>query len=89
MWDLTWYNPERLWTVTKALVAAAPDEEFLFCLGAGSVENLLFTYGEQFIERIEQHASIDTNFRRCLAAVCESGIKDEIRVRVTAPLGEQ
>jgi hypothetical protein len=88
VWELTCNDPERLWTITKALVTAAPDEATLGYIGAGPLEDLLSGYGEQFIERIEQQAAADAKFRLSLAIVRQSGMSDELLRRVKNALGE-
>jgi GNAT superfamily N-acetyltransferase len=87
--ELTDDDPERLWTIAKALVAAAPDENTLAHIGAGPLEDLLADYGEQFIERIERQAAADAKFRYCLARVWRAGMSDELWSRVTIALGDQ
>jgi Family of unknown function (DUF6869) len=88
VWEITCGDPERLWTITKALVTAAPDEATLEYIGAGPLEDLLSGYGEQFIERIEQQAAADTKFKLSLAIVRQSGMSDELLRRVKNALGE-
>jgi uncharacterized protein DUF6869 len=88
VWEITCGDPERLWTITKALVTAAPDEATLGYIGAGPLEDLLSGYGEQFIERIEQQAAADAKFRLSLAIVRQSGMSDELLRRVKNALGE-
>jgi GNAT superfamily N-acetyltransferase len=87
--ELTEEDPERVWTITKALVTAAPDEKTLGVIGAGPLEALLADYGEQFIERIERQAAADEKFRYCLAGVWRAGMSDELWSRVTNALGDQ
>jgi hypothetical protein len=89
VWEITCGDPERLWTITKALVTAAPDEGTLQYIGAGPLEDLLSGYGEQFIERIEQQAVADAKFRLSLAIVRQSGMSDELLRRVMNALGDQ
>jgi hypothetical protein len=89
VWEITCSDPERLWTITKALVTAAPDKETLGYIGAGPLEDLLSGYGEQFIERIEQEAAADAKFRLSLAIVRQSGLSDELLRRVKNALGDQ
>jgi hypothetical protein len=87
--DLSWHNPERLWVVIKALVAAAPDEQTLSYIGAWWLEDLLADYGSQFIERIEDAASTDPKFRLCLAGVWKTTMNDDLWQRLTSALGDQ
>jgi hypothetical protein len=86
--DLTCNDPERLWTITKALMTAAPDEGALGYIGAGPLEDLLFSYGGQFIERIERRAAVDAKFRLSLSIVRRSGMSDEIARRIMNALGD-
>jgi hypothetical protein len=87
VWGLTRHNPDRLWAITKALVMAAPDDATLSYIGAGPLEDLLSSYGEQFIGLIEQQAAVDAKFKFCLAGVWRSGMSEEIWQRVTTALG--
>jgi hypothetical protein len=87
--DLTYHDPNRLWTIIKALVAAAPDENDLSYIGAGPLEDLLSRYGERFIELIEQQAAVDEKFRFCLAGVWQRRMSDELWRRVTTAVGDR
>lgn len=89
VWEMTGDDPERLWEIVKALIANAPDESTLSYIGAGPLEDLLCGYGEQFIERIEQEAATNKQFRFCLAGVWKSTINDDLWARVTKALGNQ
>ncbi len=83
MQELTDQNPERSWPIIKALVEAAPDDPTVSYIGAGPVQDLLSKHGEQFIERIEQQATVDAKFRACLTLVRPSRLSKEIRQRLT------
>ena len=87
--DLTYDDPNRLWTIIKALVAAAPDENALSHIGAGPLENLLSRYGERFIEQIEHQSTVDAKFRFCLAGVWQQGMSDELWQRVITAAGDR
>jgi hypothetical protein len=89
VWEIACGNPERLWTIIKALVTAAPDEDTLGYIGSGPLEDLLSGYGEQFIERIERQAAADAKFRLSLAIVRQSGLSDELLRRVKNAIGDQ
>jgi hypothetical protein len=89
VWELTCHNPDRLWAITKSLVRVAPDDATLSYIGAGPLEDLLSSYGEQFIGSIEQQAAVDAKFRFCLAGVWRSGMSEEIWRRATTAIGSQ
>ncbi|HKX31480.1 MAG TPA: hypothetical protein VJ302_27585 [Blastocatellia bacterium] len=89
MSDLARDDPRRLWAIVKALVVAASDDEALSYIGAGPLEDLLSSNGEQFIELIEQQAVADSRFRFCLAGVWRSGMTDEIWQRVIAAVADR
>jgi hypothetical protein len=89
VYDLTYHDPNRLWTIIKALVAAAPDENALSYIGAGPLEDLLSKYGERFIELIEQQAAVDAKFRFCLAGAWQNRMSDELWQRVTTAVGDR
>lgn len=62
-------DAEEKWKFIKALVAAAPDKAALGSIGAGPLEDLLYGNAEDFIDRVEQEATVNEKFRFSLAIV--------------------
>jgi len=87
--EITDHDPNHLWTIIKALVVAAPDDNALSYIGAGPLEDLLSSHGERFIELIEQQADIDPKFRFCLAGVWQRQMSDDLWRRVTTAAGDR
>ncbi len=65
---LVWQEPERAWLVILAIVERHPAIWVLASLGAGPLEDLLQTHGPLFIDRVEQEAQRNENFRRGVLA---------------------
>jgi len=87
--EITYHDPNHLWTIIKALVVAAPDDNALSYIGAGPLEDLLSSHGERFIELIERQAAIDAKFRFCLAGVWQRQMSDDLWRRVTTAAGDR
>jgi len=62
-------DPETGWTLTLALVEAAPDDRVLANVAAGPLEDLLKRASDVLIDRVEVQARRDPKFRRCLTGV--------------------
>ena len=62
-------DPEAGWTLTLALVEAAPDDRVLANVAAGPLEDLLTRASDLLIDRVEVQARRDPKFRRCLTGV--------------------
>ena len=82
-------DAEQKWEFILALVAAAPDNETLGSIGAGPLEDLLYGNSEDFIERVEQEATVNEKFRFSLSIVRNPNLilknpsrKEEIQQRI-------
>jgi hypothetical protein len=73
----------------KALVDAAPDAPAVSFIGACPVQELLSKHGERLIERIEQQAAVDAEFRACLTVVNPNWLSEEILDRLTKAIDNQ
>lgn len=76
-------RPERQWQFILAAVAHASGDE-LGHIAAGPIEHLLGKHGEQYIEKVEQHAEADPKFARMLTDVWKYMMTDEVWARVEA-----
>jgi hypothetical protein len=73
-------DPEAGWTLTLALVEAAPDHRVLAMVAAGPLEELLKRSSDRLIDRVEAQARRDPKFRRCLTGVW--GLPPPVRARL-------
>ena len=67
--EITVMDAERGWSITRALIAAAPDDQTLGYLAAGPLEDVLEVHGVQLMDRIESLAHHDKKFRQALSHV--------------------
>lgn len=85
--DLCRNYPEEAWQVINLVRKLDASEIILANLAAGPVEDLLVTHGEEFIDRIEELAATDHEFRKLLGAVWKNKIADDIWARLKAVAG--
>lgn len=89
MAHLTEDEPDEAWGLIVDLVERAPSGEALSWVAAGPLEDLLSRHGSELIGRVEQRASSDSRFRKCLAGVRDSPrIDGGVYGRVWAAVGE-
>ncbi|TVQ84867.1 MAG: hypothetical protein EA357_01910 [Micavibrio sp.] len=69
MFKLVENNPEEAWIVLNAIRQATDDDNVLAHLAAGHLEDFINEHGEKFIDRFEELAKNDENFRRLLGGV--------------------
>jgi len=67
--DLPDKNPELLWTLIQDIINVENDEALLAKLAAGAIEDLMCSYGEEIIERVEKEAKENKIFKKCLQGV--------------------
>lgn len=84
MEDLCNNDPENCWKVIQLIRELDGSDTVLANLAAGPLEDLLVSYGETFIDRIEVLAKDDTQFKKLLGAVWKRDIPDVIWKRVKA-----
>ena len=77
-------NPEEAWIVIDAIRHATDDNKVLGHLAASHLEDLLATHGEKFIDRFEELAKKDEDFRRLLGGAWQNQMPDELWKRVKA-----
>jgi hypothetical protein len=66
-----------------ALADAAPNDLALATLGAGPVEDLITSHGEEFVETIDEAARRSESFRKALRCVWyQSSVDESVRVRL-------
>jgi hypothetical protein len=68
------------------VLARNPPDSVLAVLAAGPLENRIYRYGPEFIERIERESRRDTPFRDLLGGVWQSGTP-EVWARVQKAQG--
>jgi hypothetical protein len=83
--DQCWWAVERFmgmntleqaeagWCAILGILARRPKEQVLGVLAAGRLEDLIHYWGPNFIDRIEQAAWNDVQFRNLLTGVWKSG----------------
>lgn len=76
-------RPEEGWNLVLELIREAPDKHILANVAAGPLEDLIVQHSEAFIERIEEMARKDPQFRLALSGVwCEGDIPKELFDRI-------
>jgi hypothetical protein len=60
--DIAYKEAERGWSITQALIAAAPDDSALGYIAAGPLDEVLEVHGRQIIDRVEDPARRDPKF---------------------------
>lgn len=81
-------GPEAAWPMVAALIERAPIDR-LAAIGAGILEDMLRKYGSEIIERVEEWANTDQQFRYCLSHVWPDDISGSIWERVVKARGEE
>jgi len=82
--DLLGCEPEELWQFILVVHRKDQSPAIQQVLSAGPLEDLLATYGQIFIERIEREAIADPFFAKLLGGVWKSRISDHVWARVQA-----
>ena len=62
-------NPELLWELILQAIEMEKDEKLLSNLAAGPIEDLMCSYGEQVIDRVEKEAKSNSSFKNCIKDV--------------------
>jgi hypothetical protein len=83
---LAYEEPELAWNLVLQILAKRPNEPTLGVLAAGPLEDLIEYHGPRFIERIEDLAKRDANFKHLLDGVWESSTP-EVWARVESARG--
>ncbi|MEE9427336.1 MAG: hypothetical protein V3V25_04225 [Paracoccaceae bacterium] len=83
LYELEYSSPELTFLSVLELVAQIKTREQAAFVGAGSLENIIAKNGDQFIDRIEEHARKSPRFRYVLTGVWPQGQQDSpVWVRV-------
>lgn len=85
--DLVRDDPERAWLAIQLIFAGCRDDLERACLAAGPLEDLLAKHGPLFIDRVEQAAANNNDFRELLAGVWRNGIDHPIWERLQRAAG--
>src|SRR6266516_7201622 len=71
-------RPEEAWEVILAILArAAADGRVVGILAAGPLEDLLVSHGPAFIDRVEERAQIDSDFKPLLGSVYQNRMPND------------
>lgn len=84
--DFDWLvedDPEQAWETILQILHKTDSSGVLAQLAAGPLEDLLSYHGEQFIDRVETLARIDSRFAFLLGGVWQFNMTDAIWDRVT------
>ncbi len=80
--------PSTAWQVIEEihhlLCSAEVDYNLMGVLAANHLEDLLVEHGTEVIGDLEELASVDAEFRRCLSGVWQNNIDEDIYARVQA-----
>lgn len=85
--DLVRQDPEQAWLVIQLIFHACRDDLERACLAAGPLEDLLAKHGSSFIDRVEQVAENNSDFRELLVGVWRNGMPHPIWKRVQHAAG--
>lgn len=87
MCDLAFKSPDECWDVILAILKMDQSDNIMAKLAAGPLEELLVYHGSKVIDRIEQLARQDDEFRKLLGGVWKNSIPDEVWIRLQAVSG--
>jgi hypothetical protein len=85
-------KPDRAWDFILSLVENSSSDKVIWNIAAGPLEDLLCDYGPIFIDRVEEVATKDQRFRKCLTGVWGSNRMDPSvysRMRRAADMANQ
>ncbi|HEV2802918.1 MAG TPA: hypothetical protein VGW12_20805 [Pyrinomonadaceae bacterium] len=77
-------EPEMLWRFVLAAYKRELSNQARACLAAGALEDLLSSFGADYIERVEALAKTDSEFNWLLGGVWRLDMTDEVWGRVQA-----
>lgn len=82
--DMVRDDPEQAWIIIDTIRHATDNNETLALLAAGHLEDLIANHGEKFIERFEELAKRDQDFRQMLGGVWQNETPNDIWERIKA-----
>jgi hypothetical protein len=89
LYDLCEEAPEEAWLITQYLLSKKLDTHQKALVAAGPIEALLVKHGKLFIERFEDLAERDSEFKGLLGGVWKNRMEDDIWRRIQAVAGPQ
>ena len=75
-------DPDRCWHIILEIQRIDSSDWVIANLAAGPLEDLLTTFGERVIDKVEKQARIDRRFREMLRLVWKNAMQDSIWDRV-------
>jgi hypothetical protein len=85
LFDFIYNEPETAWLVIDAIRhQITPGDQVFWNLAAGPLEDLLVYHGPIFIDRFEELAKQDINFRKLLGGVWRNQISEDVWNRIQA-----
>ena len=82
LYDLCFASPEDAWLVTQARLSRELNLHLKSLVAAGPIENLLAQHGPLFIERIEDRAMKDAEFKTILGGVWKNTRESRVLPRL-------
>lgn len=79
--ELSFGDPELLWQFVQLVLASNLNERALGMLAAGPLEDLIQTYGPQFIDRIEASVLINSVLAEIMPGVWVQSSQDAVTRR--------
>ncbi len=77
-------SDETQWEFIQIAVGKATSESQLFAIAAGPFEHLMGSHGEEYINRVEQLARSNPDFRQMVSGSWQHLMSDDIWARVEA-----
>ena len=72
------------WDFIRIAVAKAKSESELFAVAAGPFEHLMGSHGDAYIDRVEELATAQLDFRRMVSGSWQNRMTDDVWARVEA-----
>ena len=69
-------HPEFCWEAILEILRREPSKKVLCMLAAGPLEDLIHSHGPEFIEKIEEEARVNREFKLLLRGVWESSTEE-------------
>lgn len=75
-------DPDLCWELIQLVLNLTDNENALYAMAAGPLEELLAQNGEEFIARIEALAQESSKLRKALGGVYQNAMSDELYKKV-------
>lgn len=79
--------PDQGFAIIEEIMRIDSSDIILANIAAGPMESLLAQHGQKFIDKIEQLAAADSQFRKMLGAMWQHNIEENIWTRVKRVAG--